>query len=70
MTRSVTAGELLTKVELAVLAGRKLAQIEAEILTSSGLDEESQSAAWLYAWGCGERPSRTEPLLPPGMPIS
>jgi hypothetical protein len=38
---------LLVEVELAVLAGQNLAQIEIEILASSGLDEESQSAAWL-----------------------
>lgn len=40
MTRSMSARELVTEVELAVLAGRNLDQIEAEILGSSGLDEE------------------------------
>jgi hypothetical protein len=66
MTRSLSARELLTEVELALLAGRNLAQIEAEILSSSGLDEESQSAAWLYAWGHGESAPRKAPFLPPG----
>jgi hypothetical protein len=57
---------LLVEVELAVLAGQNLAQIEIEILASSGLDEESQSAAWLYAWGHRERSSRVVSLPPPG----
>lgn len=56
----------MTEVELAVLAGRNLDQIEAEILGSSGLDEEAQSAVWLYAWGYGERLSRPQPSLPAG----
>jgi hypothetical protein len=51
----VSTSELLTEVELAVLAGRNLAQIEEEIVASSGLDEDSQSAVWLYAWGYRER---------------
>jgi hypothetical protein len=63
MKRSVSAGELLTEVELAVLAGRNLAQIEDEILESSGLDEESQSAAWLYAWSCRARAA--DAITPP-----
>lgn len=58
--------ELLTEVELAVLAGRNLDQIEAEILDSSGLDEDSQSAAWLYAWSYDRHASWTEFALPPG----
>jgi hypothetical protein len=40
---------LLVEVELAVPAGQNLARIEIEIPASSGLDEESQSAAGLYA---------------------
>ena len=64
MTRTVSTSELLTEVELAVLAGRNLAQIEAEILAPSGLDEESRSAVWLCAWGYGERASRREPCRP------
>jgi hypothetical protein len=57
---------LLTEVELAVLAGRNLDQIEAEIIDSSGLDEDSQSAAWLYAWSYDRHASWTEFALPPG----
>jgi uncharacterized protein with NRDE domain len=45
MPRPVSAGELLTQVELAVLAGRNLTQVEAEVLAWSGLDEEPQAAA-------------------------
>jgi hypothetical protein len=37
---------LLGEVEVAVLAAQHLAQIEAEILASSRLEEESRSAAW------------------------
>jgi hypothetical protein len=37
MKRSATSQELLTKVELAVLAQRNLAQLEGEILESSEL---------------------------------
>ena len=66
MTRSMSARELVTEVELAVLAGRNLDQIEAEVLGSSGLDEEAQSAVWLYAWGYAERLSRPQPSLPAG----
>jgi hypothetical protein len=65
MTQAVSARELLIEVELAVLAGRNLAQIEAEILAPSGLDEESQSTVWLYAWGYRERASRKESFPPP-----
>jgi hypothetical protein len=57
MTRSVAARELLTEVELAVLAGRNLAQIETEVVASASLEEESPSAARLYARGCRERKS-------------
>ena len=63
MTRAVSPWELLTEVEFAVLAGRGLAQIEAEIITASGLDEESQSAAWLYAWATAELPERKESIM-------
>jgi hypothetical protein len=63
---SLSERELLTEVELAVLAGRNLAQIEAEILADSGLDEESQSAVWLYAWGHRGRAPQKESLLPYG----
>jgi hypothetical protein len=66
MTRSMSARELVIEVELAVLAGRNLDQIEAEILGSSGLDEQARSAVWLYAWGNGERLSRPQPSLPAG----
>jgi hypothetical protein len=48
---------LLAEIELAVLAGRSLEQIEAEVLGDCGLDEESVAAMWLYAWCCGERAS-------------
>jgi len=40
---------------LALLAGRNLQQIESEILADGALDEESQAAAWLYAWCCEDR---------------
>jgi hypothetical protein len=66
MTRSVSARGLLVEVELALLAGRNLAQIEAEILASSGLDEESESAVGLSARGYGERASRKASCLPRG----
>jgi hypothetical protein len=56
MTRPASASELVSQVELAALAGRSLEQIEAVILASSGLDEESQAAVWLYAWCCEEHP--------------
>jgi hypothetical protein len=66
MTRSVSTPELLTEVEFAVLAGRDLAQIEAEIIAAAGLDEESQSAVRLYAWGSGQLAARTESITPSG----
>jgi hypothetical protein len=66
MTRSMSARELVTEVELAVLAGRNLDQIEAEILGSSGLDEEARSAFGSTRGGYGERLSRPQPSLPAG----
>lgn len=64
MTRTMSTSVLLTEVELALLAGRNLAQIEHEILASSGLDEESQPAVWLRA--LGSSPARVaERALPP-----
>jgi hypothetical protein len=57
MTEAASAGALRTEIELAVLAGRSLEQIEAEILTDCGLDEESVAAMWLYAWCYGDRAS-------------
>lgn len=58
--------ELLTEVEFAVMTGRDLAQVEAEIIAPSGLDEESQSAVWLYAWATAELAPRKEFVLPCG----
>ena len=66
MTRSVSTPELLTEVEFAVLAGRDLAQIEAEIIAAAGLDEESQSAVWLYAWATAAHAPRKRSILPCG----
>jgi hypothetical protein len=58
VTWSVAARELLTEVELAVLAGRNLAQIEIEVLASARLDEEAPAAARAYACGYRERASQ------------
>jgi hypothetical protein len=41
---------LVTQVEVALLAGRNLGDIESEILTGTEADEETLAAAWLYAW--------------------
>jgi hypothetical protein len=64
----MSARELLIEVELAVLAGRSLEQIEAEMLADWGLDEESQSAVWLYAWSYREAASREKPAYRPDEP--
>jgi hypothetical protein len=50
MSRAASPVALITEVELALLAGRNLEQIEAEILARCDVDEDSQAAAWLYAW--------------------
>jgi len=55
MRRAANVGALVTEVELALLAGCNLQQIESEILADGALDEESQAAAWLYAWCCEDR---------------
>ena len=55
MSRPPTRSALVTKVELALLAGRRLEEIEGETLASSDADEESKAAAWLYAWSCKDR---------------
>ena len=53
--RPVARSSLVTEVELALLAGRRLDEIEGEILAGSDSDEESKAAAWLYAWSCKDR---------------
>lgn len=58
VTRSVEARELLTEAELAVLAGRDLAQIETDVLASARLEEEAPVADVPYACGYRERASQ------------
>jgi hypothetical protein len=50
MERTSGASALLTKVEIALLGGRNLEQIETELLSGSNVDEDEQAAVWLYAW--------------------
>jgi hypothetical protein len=65
MRRAASPVALVTAVELALLSGRNLKQIEAEILARCDLDEESQAAAWLYAWCCEDRlPAGQAPVAP------
>ena len=52
MTPAAASAALITQVELALLAGRNLEQIESEILEYWADDEDLQAAAWLYAWSC------------------
>ena len=52
MTPAATSAALITQVELALLAGRNLEQIESEVLEYWEDDEDLQAAAWLYAWSC------------------
>jgi hypothetical protein len=56
MRRASSPPTLVTQVELALIAGRTLEQIEAEILVRCEVDEESKAAAWLYAWSCENQP--------------
>ena len=56
MTPTATPAALITQVELALLAGRNLEQIESEILESCE-DDELQAVAWLYVWCCTDRAS-------------
>jgi hypothetical protein len=53
MERTSSASELLTQVELALLGGRNLEQIETEFLTDGRIDEDEQAAVWLCAWSRG-----------------
>lgn len=73
MTHITTAADLLTEVELALLSGRNLEQIEGEVLAGQELNEQSHEATWLDARSCadrfpaGERPRiRTAPPRPDG----
>ena len=50
MERTSTASALITRVEVALLNGRNLEQIETELLTGGDVDEDEQAAVWLYAW--------------------
>jgi len=52
MNAANTSAGLVTAVELALLEGRNLDQIETEILAVSEVDEETRAATWLYAWSC------------------
>lgn len=49
MERTLRASDLLTQVELALLGGRSLEQIETELLAGGHVDEDERAAAWLYA---------------------
>ncbi|HYB28176.1 MAG TPA: hypothetical protein VEF89_16290 [Solirubrobacteraceae bacterium] len=52
MSTAITSAGLVTAVELALLEGRNLEQIETEILAVSDVDEETRAVTWLYAWSC------------------
>ena len=53
------------QVELALLAGRNLEQIEFEILDGcDDEDDELHAAAWLYAWCCTDRAPARQIRLP------
>jgi hypothetical protein len=67
MARTSSASTLLTQVELALLDGRNLEQIETELLADSQVDEDEQAAAWLYAWarGAGKPTAATGTNDPP-----
>jgi hypothetical protein len=58
MPRSPSAEELLTQVELAVLAGRNLTQVEDEVLASAGVGRGT-------AGGCGRSRADTAPVAKP-----
>jgi hypothetical protein len=66
MRRASSPPTLVTQVELALLAGRSLEQIEAEILDRCDVDEESQAAAWLYAWSREDQVRDGQLPLAPG----
>lgn len=53
MRSRANSGPLIMQVELALLAGRNLEQIENELLECCD-DDELQAAAWLYAWCCND----------------
>ena len=55
MTSAANPAPLIMQVELALLAGRNLEQIEHEILECDDEDDELQAVAWLYAWCCTDR---------------
>jgi hypothetical protein len=52
---------LRLEVELALVAGRSLEQIESEVLARRALDEDSIAAMWLYAWSRSNHPSSCGP---------
>ena len=47
------ASGLLAQVEVALLAGRNLDEIESELRANGHMDEDEGAAAWLYAWSRG-----------------
>jgi len=48
-------------IEGALLAGAALDAIEDKIINRAPLDEEQQSALWLYAQALADRPARLMP---------
>ena len=64
MSTAARAGALLSEVELALVAGRSLEQIEAEVLAGCELDVDSVAAMWLYAWSREDR-ANSRRFLPP-----
>jgi len=63
MERTSTASALITRVEVALLNGRNLEQIETELLTGGDVDEDEQAAVWLYAWSRGAGCAAQGPAL-------
>jgi hypothetical protein len=66
--RRPRTSDLLTEVELAVLARRNLAQIESEVRAASTCHKRSPSAAERSAENSSERPWLKEPSYRPREP--
>ena len=51
----VSGRALREMVDVLVVEGASLADIEREIIEPCALSEDARDALWLYAWGCLER---------------
>ena len=59
--RLASTRTLRREIDAAVVAGRSIDEIEAEVITPCALNDEARAALWLYASGCLGRAAAGHP---------